>query len=117
MPERGAGTVRALPPPTGLSPEERTRFRRALARKIVEKRLTVPALLILESIQPISFLSSQVLIFFSPLIETFFSRADWYTLLTEILEDRRELRRLIQDIEEMEDGRAHDPGADPPAST
>lgn len=107
--------MRATPPPAGLTPEEKAHFRQALARRIVEKRLTVPALLLLESIQPISFLSSQVLIFFSPLIETFFARADWYAALTEILEDRQELRRLIQEIEELD--HARDAGAHPPASS
>jgi hypothetical protein len=73
-----------------------------VAKKVVEWRLSVPAIVVLESAKPLSFVASQVMVFFEPIVQSLFNIKD-YERFYEMLEDRRNLELLIQEIERQED--------------
>ena len=76
-----------------------------IARRVVQWRLTVPAIVILESAKPLSFVASQVMVFFEPIVQSLLSFKD-YRDFYEMLEDRRNIELLIQAIERAEDERS-----------
>jgi hypothetical protein len=73
-----------------------------LARKIVELRMSAMAIFILESIKPLSYVSSQVMVFFEPIVQTFFEFRD-YDTIRETLEYRENVEYFIRRIETLED--------------
>ena len=75
-----------------------------IAKKVVDWRLTAPAIVVLESSKPISFVASQVLVFFDPIVKSFFNIKDYERFYT-MIEDRENLERLIVAIEEEENRR------------
>ncbi len=75
-----------------------------IAKKVVDWRLTAPAIVILESSKPISFVASQVLVFFDPIVKSFFNIRDYERFYT-MIEDRENLERLIVAIEKEEENR------------
>ncbi len=64
--------------------------------------MTVPAILFLESAKPLSFLGSQALHFFEPLVRSFFSVPD-YDRVALLLERRESLEDLLVRIEAKDD--------------
>ncbi|MBN1434028.1 hypothetical protein JW921_04660 [Candidatus Fermentibacterales bacterium] len=70
-----------------------------IAAKIVERQLTVPALIFLESMKPLSFLGNQLLIFMNPLVSLVVSSRDYYAFV-RMIEDRENVERLLVAIEE-----------------
>ena len=75
-----------------------------IAKKVVDWRLTAPAIVVLESSKPISFVASQVLVFFDPIVKSFFNIRDYERFYT-MIEDRENIERLIVAIEEEENRR------------
>jgi len=73
-----------------------------LADLTVRNRMTVPAILFLESVKPLSFLGSQALHFFEPMVRAFFSVPD-YDRVAALLERRESLEALLVRIEARED--------------
>ncbi len=73
-----------------------------IATRVVEWRMSVPAIVILESGKPLSFVASQVMVFFEPIVQSLFSFRD-YRAFYEMLEDRENVERLIQAIERKEE--------------
>lgn len=71
------------------------------AQRIVDWRMTAPAILFLESSKPLSFLGNQALVFFQPMVQSIFNFKT-YDEVTEILEDRDNVEYLISRIEELE---------------
>jgi hypothetical protein len=71
------------------------------ARRIVDWRMTAPAVLFLESAKPLSFLGNQALIFFQPIVQSIFNFKT-YDEVTGILEDRENLEYLLRRIEALE---------------
>jgi hypothetical protein len=71
------------------------------ARRIVDWRMTAPAILFLESAKPLSFLGNQALIFFQPIVQSIFNFKT-YDEITDILEDRENLEYLLCKIEALE---------------
>lgn len=61
-------------------------------------RMTVPAILLLESVKPLSFLGSQALVFFEPMVRAFFTVPD-YDRAAALLERRESLEALLVRIE------------------
>ena len=55
-----------------------------LAKKTVEKGMTVPAILFLESIKPLNFITAQTLVFFEPIVQSVFNFRD-YDICTQTL--------------------------------
>ena len=68
-----------------------------LARFLVRRRLAMPALLVLDSGRPLSFLGSQMLTFLSPFATLLFSPAQ-YQRFTRLLERRANIDLLIDAI-------------------
>jgi hypothetical protein len=60
--------------------------------------LAAPAILILESVKPVSFVGSQAMLVLSPFVNVLASRAEWDALQT-LLEDRRGIEVVIARIE------------------
>ncbi|KPJ51755.1 hypothetical protein AMJ39_09355 [candidate division TA06 bacterium DG_24] len=85
-----------------VSPERRDELLDKLARMIVERGLVTPAIFLLESMKPLSFIGSQVLVFLEPMVKSVFTVKE-YDEYTRLLEDRSNVERLLQRIEGMED--------------
>jgi hypothetical protein len=73
-----------------------------LAAKVVEWKMAVPAVLFLESVKPLNYVGSQVLVFFAPIATTLFSTTD-YAELTALLEHRGNIEVLLKRIEKKEE--------------
>jgi hypothetical protein len=73
-----------------------------VAEATVRHRMTVPAILLLESVKPLSFLGSQALHFFEPLVRSFFSVPE-YDRVAALLERRESLEALLVRIEAKDD--------------
>ena len=82
-------------------PDEEEAVLRKLARKVVEKGMTVPAIVFLESVKPLNFIGSQVLIFFEPIVQTIFNFKD-YNAFRSALEKRESIEFIITCIEEFD---------------
>lgn len=74
-----------------------TRF----AQRIADHGLSVPAVFFLEMTKYMSFISSQLLIFFGPVM-TSFVQSDPYYKLADLLEDRNNIEFLLNEIEKIE---------------
>ncbi len=74
-----------------------------VARFVVRFGLTLPAILSLESMRPLSFVGSQFMHMLTPSIGAMLSSADW-DALAGLLEDRRGLDVLIERIEALDRG-------------
>ena len=72
-----------------------------VAKYIAARRMMVPAILFLESMRPLNFVGSQVMVFLQPILASFFSAQD-YKRLSEILEKRQSIDVLIRKIEQNE---------------
>jgi hypothetical protein len=72
-----------------------------VAGEVASRRLSVPAILFLESSKPLSFVGSQFLVFMEPFVKTFFTSA-LYDRFAALMEDRENYERLIQKIEARE---------------
>ncbi len=82
-----------------------------LAELVVRFRLTVPAILTLESMQPLSFVGSQFMHVLSPLATGLVPFAEWDEI-ARLLEDRRGVDYVITTIENKSASR---PGSKAPA--
>lgn len=76
-----------------------------LAKKVVQRGMAVPAIMFLESIKPVNFIMSQVMIFFEPIVQTIFNFND-YDHYRTALEKRESVEILLLKIEEY-DATAH----------
>jgi hypothetical protein len=90
-----------------------------IARELVGRRLTTPAIVFLESVKPLNFVGSQFLLFLDPLLKVFLGKetgsagqepglpsAGWssdYRRFVALLEKRETIERLIVQIEEAEE--------------
>ncbi len=69
-----------------------------LAAKIKSKNLNVPSIFFLEMMKPLSFISSQAMIFFGPIFSAFI-KPDSYYRAAEIFENRDNVEFLLKEIE------------------
>ena len=65
------------------------------------KRLTVPAILALESVRPLSFVGSQFMYLLSPAVTTFLSQRDW-DAMAGLLEQRSGIEYVLRVIEQLD---------------
>ncbi len=72
-----------------------------LARKIVRRRLSVPAIFFLETAKPLNYIGAQAMVFFGPFVRILFESPNYYRY-TELLEQRPTLELLLRMIEEYE---------------
>jgi hypothetical protein len=73
-----------------------------VAERVVALRMTVPAILTLESVKPLSFVSSQALYFFEPIVRAFFTVPD-YERFAALVERRDTLEALLVKIEQRDE--------------
>jgi hypothetical protein len=85
----------------GLAAEDRVLLER-LARWLVERRLGVPAVLFIESAKPLSFVGSQAMYFFEPMVKAFLSGKD-YTRVAQLMEDRVNVDEFLRIVEDQEE--------------
>jgi hypothetical protein len=72
-----------------------------IAEKVVQFRLSPLAIVMIETIKPLSFLGNQLMVFFAPMVGAFTS-SPVYDEMTAFFEERSNLEMLIQKIEELE---------------
>ena len=99
---RHAFTVPADKP---LTDQER-RWLEQIAAKVVARRLTTPALMLLESVQPLNYVGAHAVLFFKPIISLLFppQRCDE---VSQLLLKRSALKSLAKIIERRDaEGRA-----------
>jgi hypothetical protein len=89
--------MNGLQPPEYLS-EEQVKLFDKLSGLVAKKRLTMPAILFLESVRPLNFVGSQAMLFFAPMVHTLFT-ARQYDLIQQALERRETLAYLIDLLE------------------
>ncbi len=86
-----------------FAPEDLALLERVAAR-VVELHLEVPAVLTLESVQPLSFVAGQAMLFFQPLVQALL-RFDDYRRFAALLERRDSLELLTSLIERRAEAR------------
>jgi hypothetical protein len=84
----------------GRTPEDEAMLDRVAVR-VVAMRMTVPAILALESMKPLSFVGSQAMYFFEPMVRAFFSVPE-YERFAALLERRETMEALLVKIEEKD---------------
>ena len=72
-----------------------------LAKEVVDRSLTAPAVMFLESTKPLSFLGSQIMVFFAPFVKAFWDGGS-YDRLAGLLEERENVETLLREIERLE---------------
>jgi len=80
-----------------------------IAKKVVDRRLSVPAVLFMEVLKPLSFFGAQTLNFFGPIIESLLKPENRYYDFTAFLEKRENVERILVRIEELENERPDEP--------
>lgn len=86
-----------------LDEEERALVER-LADAVVRRGMTVPAVLFLEMSRPLSFVTSQAMVFFAPMVGVLFPLTD-YERVSLLLERREGVAQLIAAIEARDESR------------
>jgi hypothetical protein len=81
-----------------LLPEEEDAVLEKLAKKVVERGMSVPAIIFLESVKPLNYIGSQAMVFFEPIVQTVFNFKD-YDTLRSALEKRHTIEVLLLKIE------------------
>ena len=76
--------------------EKLTKF----AKKIVDRGMAVPSIFFLEMGKYASFIGSQTMIFFGPILTAFIKSEKYYNF-AEILEDRNNIEFLLLEIERL----------------
>jgi hypothetical protein len=89
-----------------VTPQRKAELLDRIARKVVDLKLTPVAIVMLESSKPLSFVGSQLMVFFQPIIMAVFPFQQ-YDEVAALLEDRANVEELIQTIERLEDEKPH----------
>ena len=84
-----------------------------ISNKVVAMRLSAAAVLFLESVRPLSFLGSQAMVFFGPVIQSVFG-GHQYDAIRRTLEHRDGIETLIRLIESAEADRLPGPQENSP---
>ena len=71
-----------------------------LAKEIVNRGMSVPAIFFLESTKYISFIGSQLLVFLGPIATCFINNQKYYDF-TKILEKKSNIEFLLTEIERL----------------
>ncbi len=72
-----------------------------IGQKVVEWKMSVPAILFLESVKPLNYIGSQMMAFFEPFVQTLFSWKDYDEFRT-MMEERGTVEKLLQKIEQLD---------------
>ena len=85
---------------TPLTPEQEVILDK-IAKKVVHWRMTTPAILFLESVKPMNYLGSQMMVFFEPFVQALFNVKE-YNEFIGIMEERENVERLLLKIEKFD---------------
>lgn len=96
-----------------ISVSRRTELLTGIAERTVRMRLTPVAIVMLEAAKPLSFVGSQLLVFFQPIVSAVLPFHS-YDEVAALLEDRSNIEALIQIIEKLEEERQNGQGKDHP---
>ncbi len=77
---------------------------RRIARKVSRWEIGGPAVLVLESMKPVTYIASQALVVGGPLVQSLVEIRDYYTF-RKLLENRDRVEELVQAIEAEEETR------------
>jgi len=91
----------ALEDPDGALTEEDRALLDRLAEKVVRRQMALPAVLLLQSVRPLSSLGSQAMVFLRPFLTPLLKPAV-YDRMTHILDRREGVRALVDAIEVAE---------------
>ncbi|MGB2696743.1 MAG: hypothetical protein WBD28_02650 [Candidatus Zixiibacteriota bacterium] len=72
-----------------------------IAKKVIYWKMSVPAILFLESVKPLNYIGSQMMAFFEPFVQTVFSWKD-YEEFRKMMEERGTIELLLLRIEKFE---------------
>lgn len=72
-----------------------------IAQKVVYWKMSVPAVLFLESVKPLNYVGSQMMAFFEPMFQAVFSWKD-YDEFRIMMEERGTVERLLRRIEQLD---------------
>jgi len=92
---------RKAPVPAQPLTEDEARVIESVAAKVVEWKMTVPAILFLESVKPLNYIGSQIMVFFEPFVQTLFNLKD-YDTFRALMERRESVELLLLKIEELD---------------
>ena len=73
-----------------------------IARRVVELRMELPAILTLETGKPLTLVASQTLVFFEPIVQSIVAIPE-YRRFALLVERREAIEALIQSIERLAD--------------
>ncbi|MGE5532166.1 MAG: hypothetical protein ACM3VW_08640 [Bacteroidota bacterium] len=94
-----------LPKPEDRYDLERQReVLRKVAEGLVARKLTAPAIFVLESSMPLTYVASQALVLLRPFVQAIIGIRD-YEVFAAALEDRGNVEWLIQQLEAAEEKR------------
>lgn len=79
-----------------------------IARAVVRRGMSVPAVFFIQTFKPMNFIGSQALVFFGPVIESLFPRADIYEFAA-FMEERENVEHLMERIEALESEKEPEP--------
>ncbi|MGB5106505.1 MAG: hypothetical protein WBP29_14935 [Candidatus Zixiibacteriota bacterium] len=83
--------------PIEFSEDERALVDR-VAKKVVEWKMAIPAIMTLESMKPLNFIGAQAMIFFEPIVQSLLNLKD-YDTFRAMLERRESVELLLLRIE------------------
>jgi len=94
----GKGVIDEEILPEDVNPEEAKSILRRVADEIVKRRLTVPAIFLLESCGPLNFIGSQAMLALEPFVRTIFDHPG-YRKFALLMESDDNVKKLIEMIE------------------
>jgi hypothetical protein len=99
-------TEEFLPKPEDRhDPERQREVLRKVAEGLVARKLTAPAIFVLESSMPLTYVASQALVLLRPFVQAIIGIRD-YEVFAAALEDRDNVEWLIQQLEAAEEKRS-----------
>lgn len=108
---RSSWSAAAGPVPENLDPAERLSKELSeedrklvdwIADQVVSRRMTAPAVFVLESVKPMNYVSSQLLVVLAPMLGVFIPKVT-YDRLVGLLEKRPFIELLLRSVESRED--------------
>jgi hypothetical protein len=88
--------------PGPSSEEQDAALIEAVALRVVRMGMAAPAVFFLESTKPLSYVGSQALVFLEPFVKSVLNLAS-YDRFTALVEDRKNIEKLILRIEDLDE--------------
>lgn len=95
----------AVSPPESEITDDEHALADQVAKFVVQRKLTAPAVMLLETGRPLNFIGSQFLTFLSPFVSIIFPKSVDFERFTRFLEKRASIPCLIDHIETLENQR------------